>query len=46
MVTVMRPSGARVRNAKIPPTSVLSYNGAVPGGQGRLDLAISGDAIQ
>jgi hypothetical protein len=27
-------------------TSALSYNGAVAGGQGRLDLAISGDAIQ
>ena len=27
-------------------TSALSYNGASPGGQGRLDLAISGDAIQ
>src|SRR5262249_19252784 len=46
MVTVMRPSRARGLMQRYHATSALSYNGAAPAGQGRLDLAISGDAIQ
>src|SRR5262249_484225 len=46
MVTVMRPPVRGCVMQRYNATSALSYNGAAPGGQGRLDRAIGGDAIQ